>query len=251
MGNKDLDTTSIWIPEPRPNATQRLVIAHHAGGSSGAYLRFAKSFSAPIEVILVELPGRGARHGQGFITNFAVAVNAITTGLKALPRKPTAYFGHSMGALILFEVAKLMAASGQAPVHLFLSAVRHAPAYGTDLKEPRSDDWLLNRLKQNEGTPREVLESPEMLAIMVPIFRADYLLIDSYEYPGAANLTSPLTIFGGTDDPGVNRADLEAWQCESNGPFEVVQFAGGHFYTLTNYDELKLRIQKRLGIASL
>jgi medium-chain acyl-[acyl-carrier-protein] hydrolase len=145
---------------------------------------------------------------------------------------PFAFFGHSMGGLIAFELArKLRRAGDPMPVHLFLSGRRapdwppaRPPIYHLPDKEFRQEVRLL------QGTPEEVLNNEELMQILLPALRADFSVCETYVYAAEAPLDIPLTVFGANQDPEVDRAGLEAWQKHTTGSMHLRIFEGNHFF---------------------
>jgi medium-chain acyl-[acyl-carrier-protein] hydrolase len=148
---------------------------------------------------------------------------------------PFAFFGHSMGALVAFELAReLVRRGGPVPLHLFASG-RRAPRVPEreepihDLPEPR----FTARLRELNGTPEEVLAHPELMDLLVPLLRADFTLHETYVYAPGEPLAIGVTALGGMADPEVSRADLEPWRDETRGLFRLRMFPGDHFFLLS------------------
>src|SRR5262249_45752953 len=144
--------------------------------------------------------------------------------------KPFAFLGHSMGALVAFELARrLRTTRGLEPRHLFVSGARapHVPS-----REPVVHDLpdaeFLTALRHFGGTPGDVLESAELMALVAPAVRADFEVCETYAYRKGPRLTCPVTVFGGRRDRLVTRADLDAWSSQTTGACEIHLLAGGH-----------------------
>ena len=148
-----------------------------------------------------------------------------------------------MGAIIAFELARLLRREGRAqPLHMFVSGRTapqlnrsHTPIY--DLPKPE----LLEELKRLNGTPREVLEHPELMDLMLPILRADFSVCDTYEYTREPPLDCSLTAFGGLQDAGVPRRNLEGWREQTSASFTLRMLPGDHFF-LHSDESLLLRL---------
>jgi medium-chain acyl-[acyl-carrier-protein] hydrolase len=146
--------------------------------------------------------------------------------------RPCAFFGHSMGAVIAFELAHALAATrGFCVDHLFVSG-RRAP-HLTDRTPPTydlPDREFIEELRRLNGTPPEMLDNAELLALMLPLIRADFELIQARRSKVASPLACGITAFGGIDDLDVTRADLAAWQAQTTAPLSVRMFPGDHFF---------------------
>jgi medium-chain acyl-[acyl-carrier-protein] hydrolase len=158
--------------------------------------------------------------------------------LRPLFDKPFAFFGHSMGAVLAFEIARLLRAeSGPPPAHLFASGrqapqLPHAAAPTYDLP----DDKFIAELRRLKGTPAEVLEQPELMQLMLPLLRADFEAVETYEYREGAPLDVPISVYGGVGDAEVSRAELDGWCRQTSGPCVVRLFPGDHFFVNTARD---------------
>ncbi len=184
-----------------------------------------------IEVLPVQLPGRERRLREPPHTRLEPLVEVAAQGLAPYLDRPFAIFGHSMGALVGYEVAqRLRRERDLEPVHLLVSARRAAqlpPDPEEDYKLP--DGELIERLRELNGTPAEVLEHPELMQLMLPLLRADFELNDTYEPVAHPPLGCPVTAFGGTDDELLEE-ELAAWGALTAGPFALRMFPGDHFF---------------------
>jgi medium-chain acyl-[acyl-carrier-protein] hydrolase len=199
-----------------------------------------------VELWAVNLPGREATLSDARFTDLGSLVEALRPQIIPFLRAPFAFFGHSMGALIGFELARSLRAEGlDEPVHLVVSAFRapHLP----DLHEAvhdLSDADLVLRLRKLGGTPPEVLREPELMDLMLPLLRADLSVCETYVHRRDEPLDCSLTAFGSAGDPDVSPKDLEHWRSHFRGPFELYIFPGGHFF-LQTAQALVLRILAR------
>jgi medium-chain acyl-[acyl-carrier-protein] hydrolase len=161
-------------------------------------------------------------------------VEALAAALP-LAGVPFAFFGHSMGALIAFELARELARRGRpGPLHLFVSG-RRAPQV-PDREEPLHrlpDPEFVVRLRELNGTPEEVLANGELMQLLLPLLRADFAVHETYEYRPGEPLAVPISALGGIADPEVRRDDLEAWRPETRGAFRLRMLPGDHFFLLS------------------
>ena len=178
------------------------------------------------------MPGRIGRLKEAPFTRLSPLIEAASRAILSDLDKPFALFGHSMGALISFELARhLRREHGLEPIQIFVSAHRapHLDESGQqvyDLPEPE----LIDFLRRISGTPKEVLEHPELMQLVIPIIRADFELIQTYEYRAEPPMDCPITAFTGIEDPDVTVEQMEAWSYHTTGAFTVRTFPGDHFY---------------------
>lgn len=223
-----------WLPyaQPNPEAHLRLFCLPYAGGSALIYRGWPQKLPPGVEVCAVQLPGRGHRMKEPPFRSVAELVPVLAEALRPYLDKPFALFGHSMGALVSIEMARhLRRHAGLAPQHLFVSG-RSAPQLGKKGENlyDLPDDELVEHLRRLNGTPREALEHPELMQLMLPLLRADFSVCDTYLHADEPPLGCPVTAFGGLGDANVPRADLEAWAAQTTGPFSLRMLPGGHFF---------------------
>jgi medium-chain acyl-[acyl-carrier-protein] hydrolase len=144
-----------------------------------------------------------------------------------------AFYGHSMGALISFELAReISRRHGILPREMFLSGHRAPPAPPRELRN-LSDDEFIARLRKFNGTPNELLDDPEARELFLPSLRADFEVVDSYQYIAGEALPCPITAYGGLQDADVPVEGLYAWQKHTSGRCKVRMLPGGHFFIQT------------------
>lgn len=226
-----------WVRSPKPNsrAVLRLFCFPYAGGSDLTFRTWPLELPAAVEVCGIQLPGHGNRLREALIDRIEPLVDALTPMLVPYMDRPSAFFGHSMGALIAFEVARrLRRDCGPEPEYLFVSG-RPAPQLPDperrtyDLSEPE----FLEELRRLNGTPQEVLEHPELLQLTLPIIRADFALCQNYRYAPGARLDYPIFAFGGVDDQEVSPEQLRAWGDQTTASFSQRMLPGDHFFLIS------------------
>ncbi len=216
----------------RPRAQMRLFCFPYAGGNAAVFQKWHRAFPESIEVCPLQYPGRGNRMREQPFTNAIPLAHDVSQALRSLIDLPFAFFGHSMGAQIAFEVAhELRREPMPSPLHLFVSSAR-APQFPNrdrlayDMPEPQ----FKQELHRLNGTPKEVLENDELMSLMLPILRADFEVAQTYSYLGDDRLACPLTAYGGTEDPAVSVPELDGWREQTTGRFRLQMFSGDHFY---------------------
>ena len=234
MTARAINTTSSWFTVP-PNeqAKIRLFCFPYAGGSSLIFRTWAKALGPSIAVCPAHLPGRERRLTEKPYTSAPSLVEAIAEAIVPHLDLPFAFFGHSMGALISFELARhLRRRNLPAPLHLFLSGraapqqpkVREPVIYNLPAKE------FVEKLRQLNGTPREVLEHQELMELMIPLLRADFEICQTYNYTQEPPLDVPITAFGGLNDHEVTEEMIAAWREQTSGSFMLRMMPGDHFF---------------------
>lgn len=241
-----------WVRNfhPAPEARVRLVCLPHAGGSAGSFLPLSAELSPVVDVLAIQYPGRQDRLREPCTEDIPRLARQVFDAMRpslarplaqqvALPitpqvaqqvAQPVALFGHSMGATVAFELARLMEAAGVAPVRLFASA-RLAPS--RNRREPvdsLNDDELLAQLRALGGTDQEFLLDDDLMSLALPAIRSDYRAVDRYVCTAAAPLTCPVSVLVGDRDTKVTPAEAGAWREHTRGGFDLSTFPGGHFY---------------------
>lgn len=218
-----------WVvqPMPRPEARLSLVCIPYAGGSVATFRNWAERLP-DVELRLVQLPGRNPRHPRtGYETVEAIAAR-LADGLAAADSRPMALFGHSLGALIAFELARCL------PVSALVVAGRRAPSV-TEQRPPLSDlpqpAFVAEvQRRYGDGIPAAVLGDPDLSALLLPVLRADLALIERHVHAPGSPLSCPIWVYGGADDAIAPPAELAAWARETASTCTVRQFPGGHFF---------------------
>jgi surfactin synthase thioesterase subunit len=215
---------------PSPTARIRLVCFPHAGGSASYYFPLSSALTPEFDVFGVQYPGRQDRYSEPFVETIDELADQAHAALSALPDAPLAFFGHSMGAVLAFEVARRCETlSGRQVVTVFASGSRAPSRYG-DERNAKSDTDLVGVMRELGGTDPRVLENPELLATFLPAFRNDYRALQAYHRGTDVGISAPIVVMTATDDPKTSETDARAWHEHTSGGGEVHTFTGGHFY---------------------
>lgn len=238
--NQRITTTNVcepWIAyrKPNPGARLRLFCLPYAGGGASIFRKWPDGLPADVEVCPIQLPGRGTRLMERPFTRLPLLIEALAQALAPLLDKPFALFGHSLGALVSFELAcHLRSLYGVHPVRLIVSAGR-APQF------PHQDQPIHNcpeveflaQLYRLNGTPRDLLADAELMEIVLPVLRADFALYETYVYSKEPPLNCPISAFGGMQDSRVSHSDLDGWRDQTSASFSLRTFPDGHFFLNT------------------
>jgi medium-chain acyl-[acyl-carrier-protein] hydrolase len=216
-----------------PLARLRLFCFHHAGGAANVFRDWAHRLPKSIDVCPVQLPGHSTRTREPLVENLHQLSTAAAQGLRPAFDLPFAFFGHSMGALLAFQVVRELQDRGEAPpVHLFVAG-RVAPSvvvHGPPL-HGLSDQELIHGLRHRyNAIPDELLREPELLTYLLPAIRADLRLHETYVHRIGSPTACAITAYGGSRDPNVTDDDLDAWKQETTGQFTKQLFDGDHFF---------------------
>jgi medium-chain acyl-[acyl-carrier-protein] hydrolase len=234
------DPRNPWIVRPRanPHASLRLVCFAYAGGGASVFRTWPAALPANVEILAVELPGRDTRFREPPISSLATLIPALGDALAGSVPSPFAIYGHSLGALVGFSLARELRRRGTAgPVHLFVSGRRAphlvdpSPMYR--LPEPQ----FLAGLRELGGVPDVVFQEPELMALFLPALRADFALNDAEALAPEPALACPITAWSGQADEKAPPDEVDAWRIHTAAAFEHESIPGGHFFLQTAHTE--------------
>jgi medium-chain acyl-[acyl-carrier-protein] hydrolase len=214
----------------------RLFCFPYAGGGARIFRSWQDSLPQTVEVHAIELPGRDRRMREAPFTNLLKLVEELGPALQPYLDKPLAFFGHSMGAKISFELARYLRREYRLePSHLFVSGsgAPQLPKEGVPdytLPEPE----FIEKVRSLNGTPPEVLDNQEIMRLLVGILRADFELVETHVYSPEPPLNCPITAVGGLRDDEVSRDQLDAWRIHTKTRFVLRMFPGDHFFLHTH-----------------
>jgi len=228
-----LSGQSILVPNRRRDASRRLFCFPHAGVGPSVFRGWADDLGADTEVCLIQPPGKEGRHREAPCSSLETLLPALIEHMLPLLDRPFAFYGHSLGAKVGFECAvRLRRIHHVEPTHIFVGASpapqlpwRHSP-----LRLLPVEEFLSEVEKRYGALPPEVISDAEMRALVLPILRADFAIIETYKYSPEPPLNCGLTAFGGLQDPTVKRPELEAWREQVTGRFRLQMLDGNHLF---------------------
>lgn len=222
---------------PRPF---RLYCFAYAGGNASTFLGWQASMPAHIEVCGIQLPGRGGRFGEPPTHDLATLIRDLAPVFARTVDRPFAFFGHSLGGLLAFELSRALAMQGAPlPQHLFVSGA-HAPRYrNRDRNYHLLDDaGLVEVLKGYGATPPEIVAQEELMALLLPVIRADFSMVETYAYRPGPPLPVPITALAGREDDHRAPEQVDGWALETTAAFRTHWFDGGHFFLHPHRSEI-------------
>lgn len=230
--NHAAPTTPWLIRTPAADRRLRLFCFSYAGGNAFNFLRWQEAVDPAIEICAVQLPGRSSRIAEAPIASLPALLQAVAPVVARMDDLPYALFGHSVGALIAFELARYLRLHGlPAPQHMFMSGC-HAPQFRAPTRQLHtlSDEDFTEVLREYEGTPPEVLATRDLMALLLPAIRADFAIAENYRYRHGPLLSAPISVFAGRDDLNKEPGQVDGWAKETAGDCRVDWFDGGHFF---------------------
>ncbi|MEY9969558.1 pyochelin biosynthetic protein PchC [Streptacidiphilus sp. MAP12-16] len=238
----------LWIRRfhQAPDSKVRLLCLPHAGGSASFYHPVSAALSPGIEVLAVQYPGRQDRRSEPSVDSIGELADLVHRMVRPLDDRPLAIFGHSMGAVLGFELARRLEADGQPPAVLFASGRRGPGTYREEFVHRRDDDGVVAELKTLSGTNTALLGDEEILRMILPAIRNDYRAIETYRREPGGPLSIPIVTLIGDDDPKSTVDEARAWSDETTGDFSIRVFPGGHFYLAAHQKAVLAEITERL-----
>lgn len=208
----------------------RIFCFPHAGGSTALFAAWPAAFPPGVQLCPVYLPGRERRAGERPYTQLLPLVQSLARDLLPYLDTPFAFFGHSMGALIGFELARhLRQSEGLSPIHVFVAACQPPHLFKVRQRTGRmTKEEMIAELRRLQGTPENVLRNDELLELIYPMLAADFAACETYVYEAADPLDCSISAYGGQEDHSVE--NLDGWSLYTRQTFTCTMFPGDHFF---------------------
>ncbi|HEX5870377.1 MAG TPA: thioesterase domain-containing protein [Longimicrobium sp.] len=239
MSRSPLNGWAVY-PSRNPDARLRLFCFPYAGGGASIFNGWPRGLPPEVEVVAVQPPGREARIGEKPYGDLAQLVDAMHPQLLPHFDKPFAFYGHSNGGLMAFELARtLRRTGGPMPRHLFIGG-RPAPQVDVEneMVHALPHDEFIAALRRFSGTPEEILQHAEIMELIEPLLRADFSLGETYRWVPEAPLDLPISAYHGVGDEEVSQDQVEAWRAQTSREFHFKLFPGDHFFINGNRAEV-------------
>lgn len=243
-------STNRWIEvsQHRPLAKLRLFCFPYAGGGASTYRAWPTDLPSSIELCALQLPARERRIHEPPLTDMAPLVEHVIAAIEPWLDRPFGFYGHSMGALIAYEVARALRRQRRdLPVVLF-AAARRAPHLAKEKPHVHhmDDASLTEVIRRLNGTAASIINDQRVMSHYLPTIRADFALFENYRYVPESPLSCSIVALGGTSDAEQSQEELALWRKHTSGHFEVRLFPGGHFFHRARAKELLSFLHSRL-----
>ena len=221
----------------------------HAGGGASAFRGWQAALAPLVRVQVLQLPGREGRFREPPLLDLQDVLRDLQHAAAPNLSEPFALFGHSMGALLAFELTHLFRDAGREPAHLFVSACRapQFPQLETPCCSLSDPQFVAEVMQRYGGIPEAVLADAGFMAAILPALRADFNIVERYRLPARPPLACPISAFGGRQDTATPQSAVAAWVHRTAGPFHLEMFDDGHFYLQSKRSVLVSRILAALS----
>nr|WP_230416703.1 alpha/beta fold hydrolase [Micromonospora tarapacensis] len=225
-----------------------MVCFPHAGGAASFYHPLARATAGVADVVGIQLPGRQDRRHEPCIDDLPALADAVADALGGCIHRPLAFFGHSMGAVLAFEVAaRLERDTGTILRRLFVSGRRAPSRYRDDDLHRSGDQALIAELRALSGTDSALLDDGELLQMILPAIRGDYRAIERYRYTPGVVVSCPISALVGEEDPRATVGEVSDWAGHTTATFDLHTFPGRHFYLADEINGVATLVRGRLG----
>lgn len=237
----------IKVIKKSPLAPKRMFCFPYAGGSASIYKEWADKLYPNVELCAIQMPGREERICEEILIHIEQVVEEIYKELQEYSDKPFGFFGHSLGALISYEIAKkLFQTSKQEPYVIFVSGCGAPHVPPKEIIHNLPEEEFEKKIFSLGGTPQLILENKEILSLFLPILRSDFTMVESYECKQRLKLHTNIIAFSGKEDKEVELNELLAWNEYTNKNFSYQMFPGGHFFIKDSFDDVINEVKKHL-----
>ena len=226
-----IDHKILYTPKIIPAAHTRLICFSYAGGNSATFLPWLKFLPLDIELVVVQLPGRGCRLFEQPIETMSEVVSLIAGMVASRADKELVFFGHSLGAKVAYEVIRHLDKANFVLPRMFFASGSSSPFARRDLDciHTLPDAEFISKLRELNGTPEAVLENPEIMELVMPALRADFKIVENYQNHEDSILPVELSLFCGREDT-IPKEDILSWMPLFESNLGVSHFDGGHFF---------------------
>lgn len=241
-----------WVRRfhPSSRAATTLVCFPHAGGSAGFYYPMSQALTPSTEVVAIQYPGRQDRYSEPALVDLHLLADCIAADLAGRLDRPTALFGHSMGAVIAFEVAQRLQAQATVPFGLIVSGRRAPSRRRRELVHLGGDAALIEEVRRLSGTSTGVLADPTLLRLVLPALRGDYRAVETYRHRPGPPLFCPVVALAGDADPLADLDEIAAWAEHTEAGFRMRVFSGGHFFLLAHAAAVQQEVSDQMRTAA-
>jgi surfactin synthase thioesterase subunit len=250
ISNKDIteSSDSAWVKRPAPDneAKMRLFCFSYAGGTASSFRKWPEYMTDDIEICAIQLPGRENRLKDPVIKSLDAVMAQLVDELIPYMDRPFAFYGHSMGTLIAFELTReLRRRRLTGPVQLLVSGRCAPQVVDPDLQlHQLPDNEFIEGLRKYNGTPEAVLNDRQLMAFLIPLLRADFTVCETYQYVPEPPLDCPIFAFAGVNE--ISSQYLQGWQHQTTSDFESKLYPGGHFFINTEQKEFVKNVSEIL-----
>ena len=240
MTDHDEAATDLWIRRfhPRDETTKFVVCFSHAGGSASYFFPFSREMPSGVEVLAVQYPGRHDRYREPAFESIREFVEPVSAALKPYLHHSVAFFGHSLGALVGFEVARNLEGEGHELTTFFASGRRAPSTWRDESPEGLNDRDFIGEIKKLEGTDPRVFADEDLVRMVLPTLRSDYTAAAKYRCGTDAGLSSPVVAVVGDNDAKCTLSEAHAWSQHAKNTFDMTTLPGGHFYLDDHHETL-------------
>lgn len=237
---------SPWLQQLSPGNSSinaQIFCIPYAGGTVAAFRPLLNVIDRDIALHVASLPGRGTRFVDPPCNELRIVIKELCDAIETIRPGRFVLYGHSMGGLLSYEVARELRRRGNhfLPEALVVSGARAPHLFAKDEDEvtynlPR--EAFIQRLDDLEGTPKEFFEHPELMDLMLPFLRADFEISETYQYKEEVPLNMPILAFSGTEDSEVGRDNVSAWSMHTHKSFSIQDLQGGHFFLHDHWKDI-------------